>query len=83
MVAQVDEDLEQPVLPSRTPEPTTRTVTFSDGALPGAEWESVVADAVRRIQAGDLEKVVLDPAAELAGAGAKFVPVRDALVARD
>ena len=59
VVAQVDEDLEQPVLPSRTPEPTTRTVTFSDGALRGAERESVVADAVRRIQAGDLEKVVL------------------------
>lgn len=34
-------------------------VTFSDGALSGAEWEEVVADAVRRIAAGDLEKVVL------------------------
>ncbi|RLV50511.1 isochorismate synthase [Nocardioides mangrovicus] len=35
------------------------TVRFADGALSGAQWESVVADAVRRIQAGDLEKVVL------------------------
>jgi len=36
-----------------------RNVTFADGALSGAGWESVVAEAVRRIGAGDLEKVVL------------------------
>jgi menaquinone-specific isochorismate synthase len=34
-------------------------VTFADGAMSGAAWESVVAEAVRRIDAGDLEKVVL------------------------
>ena len=34
-------------------------VTFSDGAMSGAGWELVVAEAVRRINAGDLEKVVL------------------------
>jgi menaquinone-specific isochorismate synthase len=34
-------------------------VRFADGALSGAEWELVVAEAVRRIQAGGLEKVVL------------------------
>jgi menaquinone-specific isochorismate synthase len=34
-------------------------VHFTDGALSGAEWEGVVADAVRRIAAGELEKVVL------------------------
>jgi menaquinone-specific isochorismate synthase len=34
-------------------------VTFADGALDGERWMSVVADAVRRIGAGDLEKVVL------------------------
>jgi menaquinone-specific isochorismate synthase len=34
-------------------------ITFTDGALGGAEWESVVAEAVRRISAGRLEKVVL------------------------
>ncbi len=34
-------------------------VHFTDGALDGAEWERVVAEAVRRIDAGDLEKVVL------------------------
>ncbi len=34
-------------------------VRFADGALTGAEWESVVAGAVRRINDGALEKVVL------------------------
>jgi len=34
-------------------------LTFSDGALNGEEWMGVVADAVTRINAGDLEKVVL------------------------
>ncbi|MDX6323693.1 MAG: menaquinone-specific isochorismate synthase [Nocardioidaceae bacterium] len=34
-------------------------VSFSDGALSGAAWEQRVAEAVRRIGAGDLEKVVL------------------------
>ncbi|UYM03676.1 isochorismate synthase [Solicola gregarius] len=34
-------------------------VVFADGAMSGAEWELVIADAVRRIQAGDLDKVVL------------------------
>jgi len=42
--------------------PTPRApaeVAFSDGAMDGAEWELVVAKAVRRIRAGELEKVVL------------------------
>ena len=39
--------------------PAPGPVTFSDGALSGASWEGVVADAVARIDAGDLEKVVL------------------------
>jgi menaquinone-specific isochorismate synthase len=34
-------------------------VTFVDGSLSGTDWEGVVAEAVRRIGAGDLEKVVL------------------------
>ncbi len=34
-------------------------VTFADGAMSGASWESVVAQAVARIDAGELEKVVL------------------------
>ena len=36
-----------------------RDVTFGDGALSGPEWESAVADAVVRINAGELDKVVL------------------------
>ena len=35
------------------------TVTFADGARSGADWELAVAEAVRRITAGELEKVVL------------------------
>ncbi|MET3961369.1 menaquinone-specific isochorismate synthase [Marmoricola sp. OAE513] len=34
-------------------------VTFADGNLSGTAWESVVAGAVARINAGELEKVVL------------------------
>ena len=34
-------------------------VAFVDGSRSGADWESVVADAVPRIGEGDLEKVVL------------------------
>jgi menaquinone-specific isochorismate synthase len=44
-------EAEQPAAP--------RGVTFADGALSGPEWERVVAAAVRRINTGDLEKVVL------------------------
>ncbi|HET8604037.1 MAG TPA: isochorismate synthase [Marmoricola sp.] len=34
-------------------------VVFTDGGISGAAWEAVVAQAVRRINAGELEKVVL------------------------
>ena len=34
-------------------------VTFADGALSGTDWETVVAEAVRRINDDGLEKVVL------------------------
>ena len=34
-------------------------VTFADGALSGAQWSMVVARAVERINAGQLDKVVL------------------------
>ena len=44
--------------PTDPPEAPTG-ITFSDGALSGTEWERVVAEAVRRINAGELEKVVL------------------------
>jgi menaquinone-specific isochorismate synthase len=52
------------VPPAREPQ----GAAFSDGAMSGADWELVVADAVSRIRRGDLEKVVLarDLIAELA-----------------
>jgi len=34
-------------------------VTFADGALSGAQWSTVVARAVERISAGEMDKVVL------------------------
>ncbi|TDW88092.1 isochorismate synthase [Kribbella pratensis] len=34
-------------------------VAFADGARTGTDWSAIVADAVRRITAGELEKVVL------------------------
>jgi menaquinone-specific isochorismate synthase len=40
------------------PEPP-RNVSFADGGLTGPEWEAVVAEAVRRISAGRMDKVVL------------------------
>ena len=36
-----------------------RDVAFADGALDAGQWGSVVAEAVRRITGGDLDKVVL------------------------
>ncbi|WP_159791719.1 isochorismate synthase [Puerhibacterium puerhi] len=44
---------------ARTPVAEPGVVTVDDGAVPGGEWKQVVAAAVGRIQAGDLEKVVL------------------------
>lgn len=42
------------------PEPDApRDVAFSDGALTPGDWEGSVAEAVRRITAGGLDKVVL------------------------
>lgn len=47
------------VLPVREPATDHGVVTFSDGALSPLTWQDVVADAIRRITAGRLEKVVL------------------------
>ena len=49
-------------------------VSFADGALNGEEWMSVVADAVARINEGELEKVVL--ARDLVATAAQPVDVR-------
>ncbi|ACZ29505.1 isochorismate synthase [Xylanimonas cellulosilytica DSM 15894] len=43
----------------RTPVTGPGAVTESDGAVAAADWPAIVADAVERIQAGRLEKVVL------------------------
>ena len=48
-----------PALQPREDVDAPQDVTWADGAISGAAWESVVAEAVRRINAGELEKVVL------------------------
>lgn len=55
------------------PEPP-RDVSFADGALNGEQWMSVVADAVARINRGELEKVVL--ARDLTATAADTIDVR-------
>lgn len=56
----VDSHLPGPVTPSAAlPPAAPRDVTFSDGALSGAQWSAVVARAVERINAGEMDKVVL------------------------
>jgi menaquinone-specific isochorismate synthase len=56
------------------PPPAPQDVSFADGALNGEQWMSVVAEAVDRIDAGDLEKVVL--ARDLIATSATPVDVR-------
>ena len=63
-----------PALTAQEEPPAPRDVTFADGALTGTAWESVVAEAVRRINAGDLEKVVL--ARDLVATATEDVDVR-------
>jgi menaquinone-specific isochorismate synthase len=54
-----DELAALPELTVQAEVPAPRNVTFADGAMSGAAWESVVAQAVARIENGELEKVVL------------------------
>ena len=58
-----------PSLPSGRQPRNPGMVTFADGARSGADWELTVAEAVLRINTGELEKVVLarDLVAEAAG----------------
>jgi len=58
-VTTIGSSLSNTTAPEPTSGPAAPEVVFADGALSGAEWESVVADAVRRIESGDLQKVVL------------------------
>lgn len=46
-------------IPEPTPKRRVPRVAFSPGAVPPGEYEAAVAEAVRRIGAGELEKVVL------------------------
>lgn len=59
-VTTIDEhDATPPVLaPTDLPEPPTN-LTYSDGAMSGAEWEGVVWEAVLHLNAAELDKVVL------------------------
>ncbi|HET6167186.1 MAG TPA: isochorismate synthase [Marmoricola sp.] len=55
-------DDELTAAPELAPQPSPRApgnVVFTDGAVDSAEWEAIVARAVSRINAGELEKVVL------------------------
>ena len=61
-VTTVGEGPTSEAVPDLTPcDPPTPPVgvSFADGSLNGEQWMSVVADAVARINHGDLEKVVL------------------------
>jgi menaquinone-specific isochorismate synthase len=53
-------ELPAPVAPGTQPEPAEPAgVTFADGSLSPARWAVAVDEAVRRITAGELDKVVL------------------------
>jgi menaquinone-specific isochorismate synthase len=46
-------------LPERTPPRPPSSLAFADGDVTGAQWMGIVSDAVRRITAGAVDKVVL------------------------
>ncbi|TQL70614.1 isochorismate synthase [Nocardioides albertanoniae] len=48
-----------PVLAPTAPPESPRDVVFADAYVDGEHWMRIVADAVSRLQAGDLDKVVL------------------------
>ncbi len=52
-------DLRPPTIAPADAPPAPLGVLFADGAVDGEQWMGVVADAVRRIGSGDLDKVVL------------------------
>jgi len=47
------------VIAATSPPQPPHNVSYGDGGLSGPEWEAAVAEAVRRIAAGRLDKVVL------------------------
>jgi menaquinone-specific isochorismate synthase len=66
---QLDRRLELATTP-----PAPVDVRFTDGALNGEQWMAVVGEAVRRINGGELEKVVL--ARDLVATAAEPIDVR-------
>jgi menaquinone-specific isochorismate synthase len=55
-----DDELPSAFRPGAVPPPVgPGEVAFADGALPGPQWAATVASAVRRIAAGEVDKVVL------------------------
>ncbi|QAY74816.1 isochorismate synthase [Agromyces protaetiae] len=54
-----DEASEDPVIPEPAPRRKVPRVTFAPGSVTPDAYEAAVAEAVRRIDAGDLSKVVL------------------------
>lgn len=54
-----EHDSPAPELVPTTPPTPPVNLSYSDGALSGAEWESVVWEAVLHLNAGELDKVVL------------------------
>ena len=57
---EVSEALTEPIeLAVQEPPRAPAEVTFTDGSISAADWESVVWEAVLRINAGEVEKVVL------------------------
>jgi menaquinone-specific isochorismate synthase len=69
-----DPDHEAPALVSGPAPDAPAAVTFNDGSLSAADWEGVVWDAVLRINAGEVEKVVL--ARDLVATAEQDVDVR-------
>jgi len=56
----VDSHLPGTLTPSvASPPVAPQDVTFADGALSGAQWSTVVARALERINSGEMDKVVL------------------------
>jgi menaquinone-specific isochorismate synthase len=63
-----------PAVAPTTPANPPGDVSFADGSRTGSEWTTVVAEAVRRINEGRLEKVVL--ARDLVATAAEDIDVR-------
>jgi len=74
MVGERGSDLAAPQLIAAEPLARPMGVTYADGALDGEQWMSAVAEAVARIEDGQLEKVVL--ARDLLATASEPVDVR-------